>query len=409
MTESPDVSIDDVRELVAERQRYDDWLRELEQRRDDTPSRVFTRVHEDYTTRRDVVQAQLHDHVESLVSVREERQSQLAALDAQLATLEDERAEAMLRTAVGEFDDARWEKVRSDVESQIEDFTSQRDTMHAEVEEVSALLVSAGAAKAVNSVHAAATTDEESDATTDSEREPADRSVERAGEAADSNASDEHEERTYVVDLELDDSAEESEGSAGDENNQDSAVVSTSDAAALDRADDTDTDTDRDMGMMMVSVDVMPVSMPEHNDTADSGVATEETSDVDDNTDFDDALALFNDEGSESGAHDSARDGSRDNSRDNSASPTTATVTPQAATTVSGGGSTSSQADADDEGFDDLAFLRSVVDPGASSAKPRPTTKGEQQQKTLRCTECSTMNLPTEWYCERCGGELAAF
>jgi rRNA maturation endonuclease Nob1 len=29
-------------------------------------------------------------------------------------------------------------------------------------------------------------------------------------------------------------------------------------------------------------------------------------------------------------------------------------------------------------------------------------------QNTLRCTECGTMNSPTEWYCERCGGELAA-
>ena len=28
--------------------------------------------------------------------------------------------------------------------------------------------------------------------------------------------------------------------------------------------------------------------------------------------------------------------------------------------------------------------------------------------KTLRCQECGTMNYPTEWYCERCGGELAA-
>jgi hypothetical protein len=28
--------------------------------------------------------------------------------------------------------------------------------------------------------------------------------------------------------------------------------------------------------------------------------------------------------------------------------------------------------------------------------------------KTLKCTECGTMNLPTEWYCERCGAELAA-
>jgi len=28
--------------------------------------------------------------------------------------------------------------------------------------------------------------------------------------------------------------------------------------------------------------------------------------------------------------------------------------------------------------------------------------------KTLKCGECGAMNLPTEWYCERCGAELAA-
>jgi hypothetical protein len=31
-----------------------------------------------------------------------------------------------------------------------------------------------------------------------------------------------------------------------------------------------------------------------------------------------------------------------------------------------------------------------------------------EQIKTLKCAECGTMNYPTEWYCERCGGELAA-
>jgi uncharacterized OB-fold protein len=31
-----------------------------------------------------------------------------------------------------------------------------------------------------------------------------------------------------------------------------------------------------------------------------------------------------------------------------------------------------------------------------------------EQVKTLKCAECGTMNYPTEWYCERCGGELAA-
>ena len=36
------------------------------------------------------------------------------------------------------------------------------------------------------------------------------------------------------------------------------------------------------------------------------------------------------------------------------------------------------------------------------------TTGGAEQVKTLKCTECGAMNYPTEWYCERCGAELAA-
>lgn len=30
------------------------------------------------------------------------------------------------------------------------------------------------------------------------------------------------------------------------------------------------------------------------------------------------------------------------------------------------------------------------------------------QPKTLKCSDCGAMNYPTEWYCERCGAELAA-
>ena len=29
--------------------------------------------------------------------------------------------------------------------------------------------------------------------------------------------------------------------------------------------------------------------------------------------------------------------------------------------------------------------------------------------KTLKCPECGAMNYATEWYCERCGGELSTF
>ncbi|HEU5154202.1 MAG TPA: hypothetical protein VFU03_05705 [Gemmatimonadales bacterium] len=40
-----------------------------------------------------------------------------------------------------------------------------------------------------------------------------------------------------------------------------------------------------------------------------------------------------------------------------------------------------------------------------AEAKDRPSGTAP---KTLKCGECGTMNRPTEWYCERCGAELAA-
>lgn len=70
--------------------------------------------------------------------------------------------------------------------------------------------------------------------------------------------------------------------------------------------------------------------------------------------------------------------------------------------------------------FDEFPVLR--PNPGASSppagttavATPPsvPKSGGAQdprleQHKTLKCPECGAANYPTEWYCERCGGELA--
>jgi hypothetical protein len=102
------------------------------------------------------------------------------------------------------------------------------------------------------------------------------------------------------------------------------------------------------------------------------------------------------------------------------------------------------------EPVDELAFLKSVTEdargggvsprrasgaqyqptePGVSPAPPAPPTpppmttrtpritqdadpviaeSGEEAVKTLKCRDCGTMNLPTEWYCENCGAELAA-
>ena len=60
----------------------------------------------------------------------------------------------------------------------------------------------------------------------------------------------------------------------------------------------------------------------------------------------------------------------------------------------------------DPSSFDELAFLKSVVGPRGPNGPAAPVPA--EQVKTLKCQECGTMNYPTEWYCERCGGELAA-
>jgi hypothetical protein len=78
---------------------------------------------------------------------------------------------------------------------------------------------------------------------------------------------------------------------------------------------------------------------------------------------------------------------------------------------------------------DELAFLKSVAsedtrpigrrtsNPGmaaqtATSAPPQTAAPSVGKApagvaKTLKCGECGTLNRPTEWYCERCGAELA--
>ena len=55
--------------------------------------------------------------------------------------------------------------------------------------------------------------------------------------------------------------------------------------------------------------------------------------------------------------------------------------------------------------------LRTVQGDGSLSPGNMPSYLKDmptEQVKTLKCQECGTMNYPTEWYCERCGGELAA-
>jgi hypothetical protein len=93
------------------------------------------------------------------------------------------------------------------------------------------------------------------------------------------------------------------------------------------------------------------------------------------------------------------------------------------------------------EALDELAFLKSVTEDETSTTPSPKRASGAQYQpnipmtpskpapappssalptppadedvevedpRPLKCRDCGTMNLPTEWYCEQCGAELAA-
>ncbi|WP_291159787.1 hypothetical protein [Gemmatimonas sp. UBA7669] len=390
------MSIEEVRALVAERQRYDDWLAALEAKRTETPVRVYERVHGDYLARRTQVVEQLQSHVDTLATLGNDLERQLDGLDAQLATLEDERAEAMLRNMVGEFDSERWEAVRVEVEGKMETLGAERSALLTQFDDVRTLLASARieqqtatavepealtpeaeapeAATAVTAVEVGVGAEAEVEVEAE---------VDSAAEAAQEPTSEptsEHE----LVDLgsQFNLPAVEAPVEAADAGLEVEAIFEA--AERIDRH----TPRAHDIVTHIVS-DIPPVAEPRVDN------------------EFDDALAMFSDSGN-------APDSTFVNSLEGievevdvpSVDPTTRTATPPTSAPSAG---------APSAGFDDLAFLRSVINPSGgnpavgSVPDALPSATGAEPQKTLRCTECGTMNLPTEWYCERCGGELAAF
>lgn len=329
------MSIDEVRSLVAERQRYDDWLTALDARRAEAPSRVFDRVRGDYVARRDAVITQLREHVGALSAHGDDLTSRLSALEAELATYEDRRIETMLRNAVGEYDDERWESERQDVEAQIATLGEQRSGVLAEIDEIRSLLANASSEPPVAEVEV---------------------SEEAVAEAV-------------FVDMPV--TAPMVETPVG--RNADHSAESLESFAHVHVTFGATPDGLSDVRL----VTEMPELVP----------AAEQAS-----TEFDDALAMFTDTASTS-----------DQTFPRSLGSIEVEVEVEADVPVDTG-----------DTFDDLAFLRSVIDPTPASSSPSVSAvpnavPTNEPLKTLRCTECGTMNLPTEWYCERCGGELAAF
>jgi hypothetical protein len=326
-------SMDALNALMEERNRYEQWLAQLDARKGTTPTHVFDRVRTDYGGRLTKVLDQLAGRATELQATASDLAERVASLYADETTLRDERAEAELRASVGEFSLDHAREVMQRCDEAIASLGAERAQIGAELGRVQEIL-----AVAV--------------------RPPTPPSGEEPIVPIESLAP--------PVPAEPPRAAPQAAQPAAPPPPQ-PAPSRPAPASAFD-----------ELAFLQSVVDKPARSMPA--DVAHAAPAPRMESRSENRPAPASARAAMVD-ASEAPAVASAAA-----SRRNVAPTPVLTSTPLV------------EKEAQES--------NSALTPGSIPAflKDVPT----EQIKTLKCQECGTMNYPTEWYCERCGGELAA-
>lgn len=348
--------------LMEERRRFEGWISALEARKAATPEHVFKRVHADYTGRLEAVIINLTTHTDGLRRQTEALSSRLSGIGEERQRAEDERAEAELRAHVGELSGDDWDTTKAASDAALSELTARHGEVEKELQKTRDLL--------------------------DAAQRPATPAASRPIEAAPAPAV----------------TAEPVPAPATAAEPRKSAAV----PAPQEKA------TDAPPAAETLAPTPQPAQVPRplpfrviHQTPAPGMPAIEQQS-----LDMDDGPLV---------------PPSRNAPRKTS--------------------------------FDELAFLSSVVDTPSGSIEPAPTDQPDEKArrdsfahrahddaindmtekpladqlpaaesllsrsrtdamvgrdslvdgaKTLKCSECGAMNYPTEWYCERCGAELAS-
>ncbi len=139
MTKAKTNALDTLRTLIAERQQYDQWISTLESKRDGTPEHVFNRVHSDYKSRLDRVLDDIRSHSEELQLSIDALSGRLTEVAREEDSKRDEIQEAELRAAVGEYDTTQWESMRSDAGRQLEKIAADRASLESQLAELESI------------------------------------------------------------------------------------------------------------------------------------------------------------------------------------------------------------------------------------------------------------------------------
>jgi hypothetical protein len=364
MTEPESDRPKEIEALLVERRKFEAWLAQLDGKRESAASHVFERVHADYAKRLEAVRARLHEEADTLRSMVSDLETRLGKEQDRVTKKTDERAEAELRAMVGEYSEKEWNTARGKLDSSIADLRAKFDGTERELAELKELLssVTGAAPPARPSVMVAAALTVEEDLSEAAPSAPDAPEPERAAES----------EAVETPSTKAEEPAREEASPAQPE----AATTEPSAAVGSPAREEPRAPTPFDELAFLRSVAGTP-SRPSGNAAISKGPAAEPPKPT--------RAAKI-------------------------AAPPAPPVfvvpepepeqEPQVAVEAE---------EPAPEPQEPAAPARASGQSEEQAPLGGPTPRTSQAIRSLKCQECGTLNFPTEWYCERCGGELAAF
>ena len=136
MADKEPVSLDALNGLLKERQRYEEWLTALEQKRANTSDAVYTRVQADYQTRLREVSSKLAERAGELRESIDQLTSRLEEITRQELQQREARQEAELRAAVGEYTDKQWKEIGGAWDKELARLSKEKNAVDAQLTEL---------------------------------------------------------------------------------------------------------------------------------------------------------------------------------------------------------------------------------------------------------------------------------
>src|SRR6266550_2713278 len=136
MADKEPVSLDALNGLLKERQRYEEWLTALDQKRANTSDSVFARVQSDYQTRLREVSSKLAERAGELRESIDTLSARLDEISRQELQQREARQEAELRAAVGEYTDKQWKEIGGAWDKELARLVKEKSALEAQLNEL---------------------------------------------------------------------------------------------------------------------------------------------------------------------------------------------------------------------------------------------------------------------------------